>query len=720
MYYSPLNRLIATAALCSLLLQSCRSSLCEIIEEPVLKETQEMAGDHAQASGEVLSSGTLAPIHADVCADSMLSSMSLAEPVAATVSTLAAVPKSSTVCTVVNSVPRSFAGPFTAFSGECVLFRQWRGQWQAVLATGFKRYGCERMLPVVSSGDTGVLLAGLQGQDAWLSRSRIHVLSAPHTSTGSCVYVGKLGLLGGSTAQQTQSPAEEWRAGPMMILGSNDTKREVYRLPSGYRYKGYRLKEGSLIQRASLTINYIAAHNERRFRKLASAKDGSVLEGKPGTNVGQIVTLDKLEGGKSSSSVRYHEEGYLQRTRHVGLVLHGSTNKNNLFRQSSKIDVQVEVLVERMEDDSSDNLHDSSLSGEVEVTQEDMKPPAKTSRSEETSGVRAEVVLQGVDCYEEQLANIRQESIEALRRQAVELSLNQTLSAEERAFLETLHAEVERDCEDKLISIEEALFRTAYSKSLLQQHEVQVRAELVSTEEVARLDTQRAEEEALSSQSVTPPRVFGAREWGLYFGEVGEEPFLPSDIDEILNGPCPFWEGKAVKDTHLLVLIPSTVAGKPFSLDLLGELVKRPKGRGRSTKYRFYDGDIQTALGARSPGGSYWVLMTCDVLEGSRGKRYAVQRALIAAHARETGLPYVLPSALEAATAILLHYVRSGERLYSDAPWTYTRCQELINGEYPVIVGGFSPGGLAVNYFYYCHDSSRDSDTRGVASLRKF
>jgi hypothetical protein len=503
-----------------------------------------------------------------------------------------------------------------------------------------------------------------------------------------------------------------------MILGSNDTKREVYRIPSGYRYKGYRLKEGSVIQRASLTINYVAAHNERRFRKLVSAKDSSVLEGTPGTKVGQIVTLDKLEGGTGKPSARYQEDGYLQRTRHVGLVLHGSTNKNNLFCQSSKINVQVEVLVERMEDDSSDCLHDSSLSGEV--AQEDMKPPAKTSRSEETSGVRAEVVLQGVDCYEEQLANIRQESIEALRRQAVELSLNQTLSTEERAFLETLHAEVERDCEDKLISIEEALFRIAYSKSLLQQPGVQTRAEPASKEEVARLDTQRAEGEMLVLQTMIPPQAFGRQEWSQYFGEVGEEPFLPSDIDEILNGPCPFWPGKAVKDTHLLVLIPSTVAGKPFSLDLLGELVKRPKGRGRSTRYRFYDSDIQAALGTRSSGGSYWILMTRDVLEGSRSRRYAAQKALIAARARESGLPYVLPSALEAATAILSHYVRSGERLYTDAPWTYTRCQELINGEYPVIVGGFSLGGLAVNYFYYCHDGSRDSDTRGVASLRKF
>jgi hypothetical protein len=80
-----------------------------------------------------------------------------------------------------------------------------------------------------------------------------------------------------------------------------------------------------------------------------------------------------------------------------------------------------------------------------------------------------------------------------------------------------------------------------------------------------------------------------------------------------------------------------------------------------------------------------------------------------------------MPDALSAATAILLHHARTGERLYTDAPWTYTRCQEKVLGnKYPVIVGGFSSGGLGV--YYDGHDTMLHvyDPISGVSCLRKF
>ena len=210
---------------------------------------------------------------------------------------------------------------------------------------------------------------------------------------------------------------------------------------------------------------------------------------------------------------------------------------------------------------------------------------------------------------------------------------------------------------------------------------------------------------------------FGAEEWCRYFGEVEAPPPLPAHIVDTLNSACPFWPGKAVKDTHLLVLIPATVSGEPFSFNLLGELIQRPRGGGYPTKYDDYNDTVHKQFGARSLGHSYWVLLTRDVLEGSRNKDYASQKALVAAHATRTGLLYELPDALEAAAAILSHYTRSGERLYTDDPWTYTRCQALVNGRYPVVVGGFSFGGLDVGFDL---GSVGFSGSRGVASLRKF
>jgi hypothetical protein len=451
------------------------------------------------------------------------------------------------------------SGFFASSSGDRVLLRQLRGEWQALLHQGVGGYAHRRTLPVVSSGDIGASLEALQGQDAWSSRSRIHVLSARPTP---CVYVGKLGLLGGAPAQQAQPPAAEWLEGPTMILGSDATSRETYHIPPGYRYKGCRLKSDSVVRRASLTINYVAAENEEDYRRLNAFQNAHATAADLGVDVGQVVTLGRLEGNVGHSAFASHEGHDLRHARHAGLVLYGITKKDKVFRPRSMINIQVEILVE----------------------------------------------------------------------------------------------------------------------------------------------------------TSIPAMAIGPKEWKQYFGEVDAAPPLPANIDEILNGSCPFWRGKLVKDTHLLVLVPATVDGKHFTLDLLGELIKSPQGGGSKTKYRCYGSYVKNELGAKSPGSSYWVLMTRDVLPGSWGKTYDAQKALVAAHASRLGLPYEMPDALSAATAILVHHARTGERLYKDAPSTYTRCQErVLRNKYPVVVGGFPSKGLDV-----IHNLSGLCDDGGVSCLRKF
>ena len=199
--------------------------------------------------------------------------------------------------------------------------------------------------------------------------------------------------------------------------------------------------------------------------------------------------------------------------------------------------------------------------------------------------------------------------------------------------------------------------------------------------------------------------------WEQYFGSVGEEPSLPDGLEAIMDSDCPFWSGSKVRDTHLLALIPSQVAGRPLTLDYLGELITRPQA-GHGTKYRYYWEEARKAIGDQSPDSSYWVLMTRDVLSGSRNKSYENQCALVAAHADRMDLAYEIPGALEAAVVMLLHHVRSGERLYSYAPATYTCCRESVSNR-QLVVGGFSSGGLGVF-------SSYVSDYFGVAGLRKF
>ena len=86
-----------------------------------------------------------------------------------------------------------------------------------------------------------MLLAGLQRQDVWACRSRIHIMATANPPYTPCVYLGKSGLLGGAPTQQVPSSAkEEWFEGPFMKLESNDKETVVFHIPSGKRYQDYR------------------------------------------------------------------------------------------------------------------------------------------------------------------------------------------------------------------------------------------------------------------------------------------------------------------------------------------------------------------------------------------------------------------------------------------------------------------------------------------------
>ena len=84
-------------------------------------------------------------------------------------------------------------------------------------------------------------------------------------------------------------------------------------------------------------------------------------------------------------------------------------------------------------------------------------------------------------------------------------------------------------------------------------------------------------------------------------------------------------------------------------------------------------------------------------------------------YAKKSGWSYAIPTALEAATAILMEYVETGKRLYLDEPRQYTRCQEKVDqGRWEVFVGDFSLKGLAL------YDPDSYFIGRGVGVVRKF
>ena len=191
------------------------------------------------------------------------------------------------------------------------------------------------------------------------------------------------------------------------------------------------------------------------------------------------------------------------------------------------------------------------------------------------------------------------------------------------------------------------------------------------------------------------------------------EPPLPKNILDILNAPCSFWPDKKVQETHLLVLIPNTVNEKPFTLNYLKELIKKPKS-GYATKYKSYLPCIRNKLGDMSYP-SHWVLMTKDVIHGKRNKLYSKCFNIIADHSKKTGIPYELPHELDAATSILMHYVKTGEKLYKRHPWSYTYSQNVATKEGdPAGVGGFDNNGLSIGFTFRQHIGN------GIAAARRF
>jgi hypothetical protein len=203
-------------------------------------------------------------------------------------------------------------------------------------------------------------------------------------------------------------------------------------------------------------------------------------------------------------------------------------------------------------------------------------------------------------------------------------------------------------------------------------------------------------------------KAFGPKEWFIHFGKhLRNVPRLPPNIAEILSFDCPFWLGKKVNETHLLVLVPQTINGQPLTLKTLGELVKKPL-IGSATQYNnFYLGEYTDPAAPQS----HWVLFTHDVIEGSRNKSFQDQQTLLSQKGHGV---YAVPTILDATVCILMEYFRSGTRFYSDSPWTHTRCQENYNVNRQLIVGSFATVGLSFLNFFDC-----DDECYGVAGSRK-
>jgi hypothetical protein len=173
-----------------------------------------------------------------------------------------------------------------------------------------------------------------------------------------------------------------------------------------------------------------------------------------------------------------------------------------------------------------------------------------------------------------------------------------------------------------------------------------------------------------------PSCVFGKKEWTKYLGDIGDEPYLSKRAAlKLLNADCPLSIDKKTKDTHLLVLIPSHIDGRPLSLNRWIEIINAPKKRNSKT-YTFRTSRDFPAFDhvfKKEAPPSHWVLMAKKTTLDCRAHLISESILRLNKRAKTT---YQLPSTLDAATILWMNYFASQEQIFRGLSMSGTACQE--------------------------------------------
>ena len=103
------------------------------------------------------------------------------------------------------------------------------------------------------------------------------------------------------------------------------------------------------------------------------------------------------------------------------------------------------------------------------------------------------------------------------------------------------------------------------------------------------------------------------------------------------------------------------------------------------------------------------------MIPGSRKKSFEEQKKLLARYSQKAEMTYEVPHILEAAVSIFMEYIRTGNRLYGDNPWSYTRCQERVSKcpQWRFLNIAFPHNGLCISS--YC----LDDESSGLGGMRQ-
>lgn len=195
---------------------------------------------------------------------------------------------------------------------------------------------------------------------------------------------------------------------------------------------------------------------------------------------------------------------------------------------------------------------------------------------------------------------------------------------------------------------------------------------------------------------------------------------LPSNIREILEGPCPANPESTVQQTHTLIFLAPTICGKKIDCLSLGKNLKKYLATSDDkltsgfncppdlwnkvfNSFDLFDKKRSDGFAINQP---HWVLISNEVFADTLGKDLAAQQAIIGKLAVESGINYKRPKTVAAISSLIAQLtLKKGKPLNN----TCTRCEENATPELNNVVGN-----LNGNVFLNAHTADA-FDNLGIA-----
>lgn len=185
---------------------------------------------------------------------------------------------------------------------------------------------------------------------------------------------------------------------------------------------------------------------------------------------------------------------------------------------------------------------------------------------------------------------------------------------------------------------------------------------------------------------------WGVEEWAMLYSArfskkqlrgVSEFPWS----EDVLNGPCPFNKGKAVRETHFAFLGLEKLNADPLTI-LKWQQLHPASGQPRFASYA-PDSWYSQQTFASETAKLRWYLVLASIVPNSTNTAWSDQLAMLPAD-------YEVPTGIEEVSKNILAYRKTGVYLN---PNVYARVNNTASGGRRVGVGGFGGGGLSI-YFW--------------------